>query len=470
MRFANADSLWKVRFRKVILHLAMIRRRQQAAIEYNMLDSRPEPAIQELVALASLVCSTPISCLSFVDWDARRVLTRARVGITNAVENVSFDDCPPENFFCLQCIRDSDPADGGAIGTPLLVTAPDQHPNFSNNPYVRQGIIKFYLGVALITPSGTPIGSLCVVDSKPRGNVSAGDVHTLTLLARQIMSHLEYQQENRILKNTLAEREALRLRLRQVLGGMLPSHVIASIKRGLKPPADHFDSVTVFFSDIVGFKQICDSLPPTTLLHMLDTLYSAMDRLVTKHGLFKVETIGDVFVCCGGMLEPQDDHTLRVAKFAVDAVEAASKVPIDPNDLSRGYVSIRVGFHTGPVVASVVGMSRPRYCLFGDTVNTAARMQTASHAERINMSPAAAAALRSQCPHVRLEERPPMFIKGKGEMVMSFLDPSSLAFAITNGDMAVVQAKCVEQEWILSWPQRRPTAAMPTECILGSVA
>ncbi|KAF0742562.1 hypothetical protein Ae201684P_008398 [Aphanomyces euteiches] len=314
----------------------MIRRQQEAIISYGVLNSCPEPTVQRLLALAALICSTPISCLYLVDWDAKRVYTRAVVGHEIHTVNISFDENSSNHTFCLRCIGGCKREDGGVSETPLIVNNTELHVDFRNNEYVREGLVKFYLGVPLLTPSGLPIGAFCIIDSKAR-TIPSKDIHALTLLARQVMGHFEYLREACILANRLAEREALRFRLRLVLGGMLPRHFATSIKRGLKPTTDFFDPVTVFFSDIVGFKKMCATTPPMTVLHMLDTLYTSMDRLVVKHGLFKVETIGDVFLCCGGMLKPQADHTLRIAKFAVDAIEAASKVPMDPNDLLKGH-------------------------------------------------------------------------------------------------------------------------------------
>ncbi|CAK4098036.1 unnamed protein product [Aphanomyces euteiches] len=435
----------------------MIRRQQEAIISYGVLNSCPEPTVQRLLALAALICSTPISCLYLVDWDAKRVYTRAVVGHEIHTVNISFDENSSNHTFCLRCIGGCKREDGGVSETPLIVNNTELHVDFRNNEYVREGLVKFYLGVPLLTPSGLPIGAFCIIDSKAR-TIPSKDIHALTLLARQVMGHFEYLREACILANRLAEREALRFRLRLVLGGMLPRHFATSIKRGLKPTTDFFDPVTVFFSDIVGFKKMCATTPPMTVLHMLDTLYTSMDRLVVKHGLFKVETIGDVFLCCGGMLKPQADHTLRIAKFAVDAIEAASKV-------------IRVGIHTGAIVASVAGTSQPRYCVFGDTVNTAARIQTSSRAGRINMSRASASALKTQCPHALWKERPSMFIKGKGDMIMYFLDSLSVNAPRESDEHQVFPAKCFKQGIALTWPTRRKTVVvMPTDCISRPVA
>lgn len=108
---------------------------------------------------------------------------------------------------------------------------------------------------------------------------------------------------------------------------------------------------------------------------MLDRLYSKFDTLSHTHDIFKVETIGDAYMAVTNLVKDQEqDHVARIARFAVDAIAAANNTLIDTEDPGRGSVNIRVGFHSGPVVADVVGSRNPRYCLFGDTVNTASRM------------------------------------------------------------------------------------------------
>ena len=206
-----------------------------------------------------------------------------------------------------------------------------------------------------------------------------------------------------------------------LLQDILPAKVIKALSEGRKVEPESYDPVTIFFSDIVGFTNISQTMPPEKVMTMLDDMYSRFDALVRKHGLFKVETIGDAYMAVGGIPEPQEDHTLRVARFALDAITSAAEVPIDKENKGKGFVQIRVGFHSGSVVASVVGSVNPRYCLFGDTVNVASRMESHSEAKKINMSPDAYKLLMEQCPDAECVNRGKISVKGKGSMNCWFL-------------------------------------------------
>ena len=201
-----------------------------------------------------------------------------------------------------------------------------------------------------------------------------------------------------------------------LLCDVFPRHIVEALRNGRKVEPELRDVVTIFFSDIVGFTKISSSLPPIKVSDMLDRLYSKFDNLSHQHDIFKVETIGDAYMAVTNLIKNQDDHAKRIAEFAVDALMAASETLIDLDDPPKGCVNVRIGIHSGPVVANVVGSRNPRYCLFGDTVNTAARMESHSKTRRIHCSKETAMLLREQLPTMSLHSRGLTNIKGKGEM------------------------------------------------------
>jgi len=203
----------------------------------------------------------------------------------------------------------------------------------------------------------------------------------------------------------------------QLLFHIFPCHIAEALKHGRKVEPEHRDVVTIFFSDIIGFTNISSSLPAIKISNMLDRLYNEFDALSLAHDIFKVETIGDAYMAVTNLVQDQEDHTKQIAHFAIDALKAANETLIDVEDPSKGFISIRVGFHSGPVVASVVGTMNPRYCLFGDTVNTASRMESNSQKDRIQCSERAAKLLIKQCPELCIKCRGAIRIKGKGDMV-----------------------------------------------------
>lgn len=210
-----------------------------------------------------------------------------------------------------------------------------------------------------------------------------------------------------------------------LLHDVFPRHIVEALRSGRKVEPELRDVVTIFFSDIVGFTRISSSLPPIKVSDMLDRLYSRFDELSRQHDIFKVETIGDAYMAVTNLIKDQDDHAKRIAEFSVDALTAANETLIDLDDPSKGYVNVRIGIHSGPAVANVVGSRNPRYCLFGDTVNTASRMECHSLANRIHCSRETAQLLRVQIPEMKLRSRGSIDVKGKGEMQTYWVNEDS---------------------------------------------
>jgi len=214
--------------------------------------------------------------------------------------------------------------------------------------------------------------------------------------------------------------------VRNLLHDVFPKRIAEKLIAGQKIQPEHYEEVTIFFSDIVGFTDISAELSGVEVSDMLDRLYIQFDELSQKHNVFKVETIGDAYMAVTNLEENQArDHAIRIASFATDAIEAAAATLIDPNKPQLGSINIRVGFHVGPVVANVVGSRNPRFCLFGDTVNTASRMESNSTQGRIHCSERAANTLKKQLYDsgdtlllraFDIESRGEILVKGKGMM------------------------------------------------------
>lgn len=218
-------------------------------------------------------------------------------------------------------------------------------------------------------------------------------------------------------KQSLNEKLQLHLsKTDELLYSVFPKHVADALRNGQKVNPENHDLVTIFFSDIVGFTDISSKLDPLKISDMLDRLYNSFDALSDYHDVFKVETIGDAYMAVTNLTKDQPDHCKRITEFAIDAIRVANQTLVDEENPSMGFVNIRVGFHSGSVVSNVVGTRNPRYCLFGDTVNTASRMESNSQKNRIHCSDASAALLRKQCPRMRIYPRGTIEVKGKGEM------------------------------------------------------
>ncbi|KAF6020196.1 hypothetical protein EB796_021491 [Bugula neritina] len=198
----------------------------------------------------------------------------------------------------------------------------------------------------------------------------------------------------------------------ELLHKMLPKQVADQLKRGDLVEAEGFESVTVYFSDIVGFTSISSDSTPIQIVRLLNKLYSMFDKIIGEYDVYKVETIGDAYMVASGLPRGNgDNHAGEIASMSLNLLDAIRtfKIPHKPTEI----IKLRIGIHTGPCVAGVVGSKMPRYCLFGDTVNTASRMESNGLPLRIHTSKSTKAVL-DKLGGYKLEERGFIEMKGKG--------------------------------------------------------
>ncbi|MEG3881122.1 adenylate/guanylate cyclase domain-containing protein [Microcoleus sp. herbarium7] len=200
----------------------------------------------------------------------------------------------------------------------------------------------------------------------------------------------------------------------RLLLNILPQPIAERLKQDQSIIADTFAEVTVLFADIVGFTQISAQISPPELVSLLNDIFSTFDRLAEKHGLEKIKTIGDAYMVVGGLPKPRSDHAEAIAQMAIDMQQAITEF----SDTHDRDFSIRIGINSGPVVAGVIGIKKFIYDLWGDTVNTASRMESHGLPGRIQVT----SATKQRLHHKFLfESRGTIEVKGKGEMITYFI-------------------------------------------------
>lgn len=205
------------------------------------------------------------------------------------------------------------------------------------------------------------------------------------------------------------ERERAAARSEVLLLSILPAVIARRLKRGEASIADAHPDVTILFADIVDFTPFTERTPPERVVELLNRAFSALDALADRLGLEKMKTWGDAYIVAGGLPEPRPDHAQAVAELAL------AMQPEIERCLGGDWpdVRLRIGIHTGPVVAGVIGSHKPSYDVWGDTVNTASRLQEHGLPGAIHVSQATAERLEAG---YRIEPRGEVDLKGKRPM------------------------------------------------------
>ncbi|MBN8572366.1 MAG: tetratricopeptide repeat protein [Candidatus Kapabacteria bacterium] len=209
----------------------------------------------------------------------------------------------------------------------------------------------------------------------------------------------------------------------QLLHNVLPPSIAHRMIAGESLIAEKLENVSVLFADIVGFTKLSSRISAEELVAGLDRIFSAFDTLAEKHRLEKIKTIGDAYMVVSGAPEPCEDHAQAMALMAIEMMEAMKEF----RSISTGEeIQIRIGIHSGEVVAGVIGKKKFAYDLWGDAVNTAARMESHGEAGKIHISEEFKHAVETvHEPSLRFSPRGEMEIKGKGMMKTYFLEKLS---------------------------------------------
>ncbi len=254
--------------------------------------------------------------------------------------------------------------------------------------------------------------------------VLARVANQLTIQSQQKLLQEQTKQLEELverLQNEIKERQGVELALRlaqeksdHLLLNILPAAIVENLKKGEGSAAERFDSATVLFADIVDFTSLAARISPLELVNFLNQIFSTFDKLTEKHGLEKIKTNGDAYMVVGGLPLPMADHAEAIANMALDMQAAIAHFETDTGEPFQ----IRIGIHTGPVVAGVIGTKKFTYDLWGDTVNVASRMESQGLPGNIQVTTAIYEELKDR---YVFQERGAIEVKGKGETITYWL-------------------------------------------------
>jgi class 3 adenylate cyclase len=236
----------------------------------------------------------------------------------------------------------------------------------------------------------------------------------LNILGVSTTSYVLLQYFVRARDRALAELELERAKSERLLLNVLPPSVARRLKESDEVIADGYESATVLFADIVGFTPLAQDLTPADTVALLDRVFARWDGLAARYGVEKIKTIGDAYMVAGGLPGPREDHAEAIADMALEMGVEVERCAAE-NGLP---LEVRIGIDCGPVVAGVIGRAKFTYDLWGDTVNTASRMESHGVAGAIQVSERLYERL---CDRYELRQRGKIEVKGKGPMTTYLL-------------------------------------------------
>jgi predicted ATPase/class 3 adenylate cyclase len=290
---------------------------------------------------------------------------------------------------------------------------------FQTDTYIQQHKPISVLCMPIIH-LGEFIGLLYLENNLAKGAFSEGRLQVLQLLSGQIAvsiyNALLYEQLEQKVEERTAELALEKKKSDDLLYNILPFETAQELKKYGKAEAKQFKSVSVLFTDFVSFTSTAEKLSPAELVVEIDECFQAFDNIAEKHGIEKIKTIGDCYMAAGGIPVPNNTHAENTVAAALDFLEFINK---RNRQGTRVPLELRIGISSGSVVAGVVGHKKFQYDIWGDTVNTAARMEQNSQPGKINISESTYELIKDKYP---CENRGEIYAKGKGKVNMYFVE------------------------------------------------
>ena len=254
-----------------------------------------------------------------------------------------------------------------------------------------------------------------MADERSRRGLLIAAIVVALVIAGALLNRLRYTQ--RAKKAIEHEKE----RSDELLHNILPEEVAAELKANGRAEARSFENATVLFTDFKGFTQLSEQLSAPDLVAEIDACFKGLDAIVEKHRVEKIKTIGDAYMAAAGLPDPTASTAADIVLAALEMRDLISQRRTERLRAGLPAFEMRIGLHSGPVIAGIVGVRKFAYDIWGDTVNTAARMESSGEPGRVNIS-ATTYALVKDVPGLRFEARGHVQAKGKGELEMFFVE------------------------------------------------
>lgn len=278
------------------------------------------------------------------------------------------------------------------------------------------GVLSGYASQIIIplTSEGQILGTIIFATTKPH-SYNREDVRIGYLLALQLSSAIRNAERFKEINRLYSELDAEKQKSDKLLLNVLPVEIANELKIYGKVEPVYYESVSVVFTDFKGFTQLAEKMTPRELVDELDFCFSYFDRVVDKYGLEKLKTIGDSYMCASGIPKPSPTHAFDAVLAALEILQFMELRKKHKFYENTPYWDIRIGIHSGPILAGVIGNNKFSYDVWGDTVNTASRMESSGVPGDVNISQATFELVKDffECEH-----RGQIFAKNKGELDM----------------------------------------------------